>query len=66
MPRCTSCNGIIAKDDVKCYVCGDQIPGRSSFSLARWWRNAEKKAPAKTVTRVVGDERPVSADPLRP
>ncbi len=27
MTRCNSCNGIITKTDVECYVCGDPVPG---------------------------------------
>ena len=26
MPRCASCNGIVTKQDVVCYGCGDPIP----------------------------------------
>jgi hypothetical protein len=35
MPRCNSCNGIITRDDVECYVCGEPVPGarRGFFSL---------------------------------
>jgi hypothetical protein len=65
MARCNSCNGVIAKTDTKCYVCGDEIPGRSSFSLARWFGKKEQKLPRKAVTQLVGGDRSVAADPLR-
>lgn len=29
MARCNSCNGIITKTDVECYVCGERVPGRA-------------------------------------
>ena len=27
MQRCNSCNGILTKTDVNCYVCGEPVPG---------------------------------------
>jgi hypothetical protein len=27
MTRCNSCNGILTKTDVECYVCGEPVPG---------------------------------------
>jgi len=33
MIRCNSCNGIIAPADVRCYVCGEAIEGRSKRAL---------------------------------
>jgi hypothetical protein len=44
MARCYSCSGIITKTDVKCYVCGEPVPGRAKFSLLRFW--AKPAAPA--------------------
>jgi len=45
MGRCHSCNAVVTKDDVKCYVCGEAIPGRGGFSLFAWlWKPANKRA----------------------
>ncbi|HUA21075.1 MAG TPA: hypothetical protein VMB25_20145 [Bryobacteraceae bacterium] len=27
MTRCNSCNGILTRTDVECYVCGEPVPG---------------------------------------
>ena len=27
MTRCNSCNGLVTKNDVECFVCGEPIPG---------------------------------------
>jgi hypothetical protein len=45
MAKCNSCNGVIAKTDVECYLCGDKIPGRAKFSLSRFFgKPAELRA----------------------
>jgi hypothetical protein len=36
MARCNSCNGIITKTDVECYVCRERVPGRAKVSLFRF------------------------------
>jgi hypothetical protein len=48
MARCNSCNGIITKTDVDCYICGDPIPGakRAKFAFLRFLTAAPVK-PAK-------------------
>lgn len=37
MDRCNSCNGIIARHDLECYVCGEPVPGarKGFFSMFR-------------------------------
>jgi len=40
MTRCSYCNGIIAPADVRCYVCGEAIPGRS--------KRTQRNRPAET------------------
>jgi hypothetical protein len=54
MARCNSCNGVIARTDVDCYLCGDPIPGRAKFSLFRFWgkSTADTKA-SRAVQRVM-------------
>jgi hypothetical protein len=37
MARCNSCNGIITKTDMTCYVCREPIPGRAKVSQFRSW-----------------------------
>ncbi|HYL36314.1 MAG TPA: hypothetical protein VEV17_10415 [Bryobacteraceae bacterium] len=34
MARCSSCNGLITKQDVVCYSCGDKLPKRDKLALA--------------------------------
>jgi hypothetical protein len=36
MARCNSCNGIITKTDVECYVCRERVPGRAKISPFRF------------------------------
>jgi hypothetical protein len=36
MARCNSCNSIITKTDVECYVCRERVPGRAKVSLFRF------------------------------
>ena len=66
MARCNSCNGVIAKNDSKCYVCGDSIPGRSGFSFTRWFTKSQPQTAGKPVTRMIGAEKRITEDPLRP
>jgi hypothetical protein len=52
MARCNSCSGVITKTDVKCYVCGEPVPGRAKSALFRFfWAKpappAPKRAPVK-------------------
>jgi len=39
MAHCNSCNGIITRADLDCYVCGEPVPGapRAKSSLFRFW-----------------------------
>ena len=30
--RCHSCNAIVTATDVKCYVCGEPVPGAKKFA----------------------------------
>jgi hypothetical protein len=48
MARCNSCNGIITKTDLDCYICGDPVPGakRAKFAFLRFLTAAPVK-PAK-------------------
>ena len=47
MARCNSCSGIITKNDVACYVCGEPVdePRPAWRSLFRIW--AKPKAPSE-------------------
>jgi hypothetical protein len=48
MTRCTSCNSVVKKNDLECYICGDPVPGASK---PFWRRDREPKAkPAVPVT----------------
>jgi hypothetical protein len=62
MAKCHSCNGVITKADVACYLCGDKIPGRSKFSLARFF--GKSKATDEKNHRAV--QRVMMRDALRP
>jgi hypothetical protein len=50
MAHCNSCNSIITKKDLECYVCGEPVPGarRAKFSLFGLWGQS-KARPAKRV-----------------
>jgi hypothetical protein len=41
MAKCNSCNGVITRSDLECYVCGEPVPGapkKSMFSsFLRFW-----------------------------
>ncbi len=52
MARCNSCNGIITKTDLDCYICGDPVPGakRAKFAFLRFLTAAP--APAAKGSRV--------------
>ena len=52
MPRCNACNGIITRADVDCYVCGQPIPGRAKFSLARLFAKSPATVSKRAVLRV--------------
>jgi hypothetical protein len=46
MTRCSECNGIIARQDRECYICGEPVPGmRKSL-----WRRKKTRKPAPPVT----------------
>ena len=34
MARCSSCNGLITKQDVVCYSCGEKLPKHERLTLA--------------------------------
>jgi hypothetical protein len=55
MARCNSCNGVITKSDLKCFVCGEKVAERSAFSLSRWWN---KPAEVKRATAKLSGARP--------
>jgi hypothetical protein len=59
--RCGSCNAVVTKNDVKCYVCGEPIPGMSTFfSFFR------RKPSAKTEEkRVIGEKAGKPEPPKR-
>jgi hypothetical protein len=40
MTRCNECNGIVARVDFECYLCGQPIPGAKKRS---WHRKKEVK-----------------------
>jgi|ERR1700733_2624771 hypothetical protein len=46
MARCNECNGVIAKVDAECYICGEAVPGAKK-RLARP-EKAAKPAPPVT------------------
>jgi hypothetical protein len=35
MDRCSSCNGVVTKEDSVCYLCGDRLPKRPRTAIAR-------------------------------
>src|ERR1700691_755831 len=35
MDRCSSCNAVVTKQDLRCYICGDQLPKRRRTAAAR-------------------------------
>jgi hypothetical protein len=41
MTRCNSCNSVVTKGDLECYICGDPVPGAAKAS---WRRPREPKA----------------------
>jgi len=51
MTRCNSCNGILTKTDVECYVCGEAVPGA---------RKRVRRAPAVKLESGVAQAKPVS------
>jgi len=40
------------KTDVECYVCGERVPGRAKFSLARFWAKPADLATKQAVLRI--------------
>ena len=51
MTRCNSCNGILTKTDVECYVCGEPVPGA---------RKRARRAPAVKLESGEAQAKPVS------
>jgi hypothetical protein len=47
MTRCNECNGIIAKTDSECYICGEPVPGLKKRSFLRK-KKEQKEAPPVT------------------
>jgi hypothetical protein len=47
MTRCNECNGIIAKTDSECYICGEPVPGFQKRALLRK-KKEQKEAPPVT------------------
>jgi hypothetical protein len=48
MTRCYECNGIIARTESECYICGEPVPGAKKRS---WLQNKKKDPkPAPPVT----------------
>lgn len=37
MTRCMECDGILAKHETVCYVCGEPVPGRSKSKGIGLW-----------------------------
>jgi len=54
MARCTSCDGILARTDVECYICGEPIAGRGTSAILRWLGGGKPtKPPVQAVQRVL-------------
>lgn len=62
MARCNSCNGIIAKTDLECFVCGEPVLGRAEYSLLRLW----DKLTAPSVKRATVAEQRVTMADMKP
>jgi len=52
MARCNSCNGIITRTDLECYICGEPVPERAKFSLLRFWARPAGLAAKRAAMRV--------------
>ena len=52
MARCNSCNGMVTRQDLQCYVCGEPVPGRGK----PFWRRSSKSktsAPATPLSNLL-------------
>jgi hypothetical protein len=47
MTRCNECNGIIARTDSECYICGEPVPGLKKRAFLRK-KKEQKEAPPVT------------------
>jgi hypothetical protein len=60
MTRCNSCNGLVTKNDVECFVCGEPIPGArkrgkqrvKAVPVAHLAQAPSMEPPAKPIARV--------------
>ena len=52
MALCNSCNGIITRTDLNCYVCGEPVPGRAKFSMLRFFARPAGLAAKRAAPRV--------------
>lgn len=57
MARCNSCNGVITRRDLNCYVCGEPVPGapqRSKLFRLRFWIKPAVAAAKRVPDAVTG------------
>lgn len=61
MPRCGSCNSVLTRKDIECYVCGEPVEGLSTFR--RWLLRAAPKPVPPEVKRVLETDWDLNRDP---
>ena len=59
MTRCNSCNGLVTKNDVVCFVCGEPVPGARKRGVKR-----VKAAPVARFVQVT--QAPRLQQPVKP
>jgi hypothetical protein len=49
--RCAECNGVVTKNELKCWVCGAPVRGAKKFSITAWLAGPDKPDPGKVAAK---------------
>jgi hypothetical protein len=53
MTRCEECNGIIARTDTECYMCGKPVPGSKKRFLKRKKQQPKEPTPVTPLSNLL-------------